>query len=50
MNNTDVCIHPCSNNTEGPNCELCIKGYYGNPVNGGECKGNDLCVRVIDNK
>lgn len=40
MNNTDVCIHPCSNNTEGQNCETCIKGFYGNPVNGGECKGN----------
>jgi len=42
MNNTDVCIHPCSNNTEGQNCETCIKGFYGNPVNGGECKGNIL--------
>lgn len=42
MNNTDVCIHPCSNNTEGQNCETCLKGFYGNPVNGGECKGNVL--------
>ncbi|KAF7989739.1 hypothetical protein HCN44_008413 [Aphidius gifuensis] len=27
----------CKDNTEGANCELCQKGYYGNPENGGMC-------------
>lgn len=51
MNNTDVCIHPCSNNTEGRNCESCIKGFYGNPINGGECKGIviNTCTLVMTN-
>lgn len=34
--NTSICIN-CSNLTTGRHCEHCIKGYWGNPVNGGKC-------------
>lgn len=27
----------CGNLTTGSHCEYCIKGYWGNPVNGGKC-------------
>lgn len=37
-NNSSVCVHPCQDNTEGAQCERCIQGYYGDPVNGGSCK------------
>ncbi|XP_067125746.1 attractin-like protein 1 [Centruroides vittatus] len=37
INDTDVCLQPCSNLTQGPYCQHCIAGYYGNPVNGGNC-------------
>ncbi|CAG7724473.1 unnamed protein product [Allacma fusca] len=28
----------CDGFTEGEHCETCIRGYHGNPVNGGGCK------------
>lgn len=31
-----TCIQ-CKNLTTGPNCEKCIMGYWGSPVNGGVC-------------
>lgn len=27
----------CGNLTTGSHCDYCIKGYWGNPVNGGKC-------------
>ncbi|XP_069690268.1 attractin-like protein 1 isoform X2 [Periplaneta americana] len=35
--NSSVCNQPCANLTQGPHCEHCVLGYYGNPVNGGKC-------------
>lgn len=32
------CEQPCSNLTEGANCEKCRPGYWGNPINGGTCQ------------
>ncbi|XP_073969504.1 attractin-like protein dsd isoform X2 [Rhodnius prolixus] len=36
-NNSSVCVQPCANLTHGEHCETCIPGYYGYPVNGGNC-------------
>ena len=33
------CDQPCLHNTEGENCEQCAQGFFGVPVNGGECEG-----------
>jgi len=33
-----VCEQPCQHNTMGDHCERCSDGYFGHPVNGGECK------------
>lgn len=35
--NSSVCNQPCANLTQGPHCEHCVLGYYGNPINGGKC-------------
>ena len=32
-----VCDQPCQHETEGDHCQICRKGYFGNPVNGGKC-------------
>ena len=37
--NPGVCDQPCNDNTVGDHCEKCAEGYFGNPVNGGTCKG-----------
>lgn len=34
---TSSCQKPCNNLTEGNLCQHCMAGYYGNPVNGGNC-------------
>lgn len=36
--NSSICVQPCLDHTEGPHCDRCIPGYYGDPVNGGSCK------------
>jgi len=36
--NSSTCVQPCADFTEGPNCDRCISGYYGDPVNGGSCR------------
>ncbi|XP_045475580.1 attractin-like protein 1 isoform X2 [Harmonia axyridis] len=36
VGNTSVC-EPCGNLTSGDHCEHCMKGYWGNPINGGKC-------------
>lgn len=36
--NSTLCAQPCQENTEGPHCDRCIPGYYGDPVNGGSCR------------
>ena len=28
---------PCGDNTQGEHCERCSDGYFGHPVNGGQC-------------
>lgn len=35
---TTECQKPCMNLTEGSHCQHCLASYYGNPVNGGQCK------------
>ena len=35
----DHCDQPCKEHTIGEQCEKCDEGYFGNPVNGGTCKG-----------
>ena len=32
-----TCQQPCGDNTQGEHCERCSDGYYGHPVNGGQC-------------
>ncbi|XP_031776638.1 attractin isoform X1 [Nasonia vitripennis] len=32
------CIQPCNDFTEGPHCDRCQPGYWGNPANGEKCK------------
>uniref|UniRef100_A0A1B0BSW5 CUB domain-containing protein n=1 Tax=Glossina palpalis gambiensis TaxID=67801 RepID=A0A1B0BSW5_9MUSC len=32
------CEQPCSNLTSGSHCEKCSHGYWGNPINGGQCQ------------
>ena len=36
------CDQPCLDNTEGEHCEKCAQGYFGVPVNGGECEGESF--------
>ncbi|XP_035739558.1 attractin-like protein 1 isoform X1 [Vespa mandarinia] len=36
--NSSVCIQPCGNLTYGQNCDKCIPGYYGSPLNGATCQ------------
>jgi len=33
---TSICLS-CQHNTTGPNCDTCLEGFYGNPINGGRC-------------
>ncbi|RWS07892.1 attractin-like protein, partial [Dinothrombium tinctorium] len=34
---SNVCQSPCQHLTEGNQCQYCKAGYYGNPINGGNC-------------
>ncbi|KAM6956454.1 attractin-like protein 1 [Aplochiton taeniatus] len=34
--NSSVC-EQCRNLTSGPQCQICMPGYYGDPTNGGKC-------------
>lgn len=34
--NTGICLN-CGDNTEGPNCERCMSGFYGNPTRNIPC-------------
>ena len=48
--NPEVCDQPCKDNTIGSQCETCTEGYFGNPVNGGICKGIEYrkcCTRIF---
>ncbi len=36
--NGSVC-EQCKNLTTGPQCQICLPGYYGDPTNGGKCQG-----------
>lgn len=35
---SNVCVQPCSDLTYGTHCEKCSRGYWGNPINGGQCQ------------
>ncbi|CAG12613.1 unnamed protein product, partial [Tetraodon nigroviridis] len=35
--NSSVC-EQCRNLTTGPNCQSCMRGYFGDPTNGGKCQ------------
>lgn len=35
--NSSVCVQSCQDNTDGPHCEKCVSGYFGDPINGGIC-------------
>ena len=48
--NPEVCDQPCNDNTIGAQCETCTEGYFGNPVNGGICKGIEYrkyCTQIF---
>ncbi|XP_014206707.1 putative protein tag-53 [Copidosoma floridanum] len=36
--NSNECIQPCGNLTQGAHCEKCKPGYYGSPLNGATCQ------------
>ncbi|XP_054440811.1 laminin subunit gamma-3 [Pteronotus mesoamericanus] len=51
--NTGICI--CSHHTEGPSCERCLPGFYGNPFVGRPddcqpcpCPGQSSCATLPD--
>lgn len=35
--NSSICVQSCQDDTDGPNCEKCVSGYFGDPINGGLC-------------
>ncbi|KAK9964596.1 hypothetical protein ABG768_005759 [Culter alburnus] len=42
-NGHSVCVNgsvceQCKNLTTGPQCQICLPGYYGDPTNGGKCQ------------
>ena len=41
------CDQPCLDNTEGEHCEKCAQGYFGVPVNGGECEGEFFFLNLF---
>ena len=41
------CDKPCNHHTEGDHCDRCSKGYFGFPVNGGECERKFFRIILI---
>ena len=39
-----TCDKPCNHHTEGDHCDRCSKGYFGFPVNGGECESKLVLI------
>ena len=47
---TPIIFQDCANNTLGDHCEMCLPGYYGEPMTGQACKICGCPLKIESNK